>query len=382
MTRIRRTFIWFWMLGKRLLKQWSFVVLLCLIPVLIPTVNMAMSEESGLVHILICHEGNDPTAEKIITSILNQDTLARFTEVNSVEEATKQVANHKADLAWIFPNDFSQKLDKYAGNRSQEPIVTVIQREANMTTRISNEMLFSNIYPEFSYQIYRNFSKSYVVDKHDVSEDFLREEYDKMQLSDTIVSMEKISTEGMVNTVEVTYLNAPIRGLLSIMVLLCTLTAAMYAIKDRSEGRFNWLSPHKRLIPAFGSCFAAAILSGTVMLVSLTISNITGNFGIELLSLLLLILSVTGFSLLVSLPFTSYGKFGAMIPGILILSLVLSPIFFNLGVDVYIPSYFYLMSIYHPKHHMFAFLYSVILLVLIIIGNHVLSKRKNRNTII
>ena len=382
MTKIRRTFIWFWMLGKRLLKQWSFVVLLCLIPVLVPAVNMAMSEDSGLVHILLCQEGDDATAKQIISSLTEQDTLARFTIVDSADLATKQVANHKADLAWIFPKDFSQKLDNYAGNRSREPILTVVQRESNMTTRIANEMLYSAIYPDFSYQIYRNFSKDNVVNRHNVSEELLREEFDKMQLEDNIVITEKISLDGALNTIEVTYLNAPVRGLLSIMVLLCTLTAAMYALRDRAQGRFDWLSPQKRIVPVLGSCLAAAILSGIVMLISLAVSNMAGILWIELVALLLLIITTTAFALLVSLPFHSYGKFGAVIPGILIAALALSPIFFNLGVETYLPSYYYLMSIYYMKYHLIALGYAAVLFILIFIGNYFLSKRKKRNTVI
>ena len=374
------------MLGKRLLKQWSFVVLLCLIPILVPTVNMAMSEESGLVHILLCHEGEDATAQAIITSLTEQDTLARFTVVESAELATNQVANHQADLAWIFPDDFSEKLDNYAGNRSKEPIVTVVQREANMTTRIANEMLYSAMYPDFSYSVYRNFTQANVVDKNQVSEEELRQEYNQMQLLETIVTTEKINTNGAINNIEVNYLNAPIRGLLSIMVLLCTLTAAMYAIRDRAQGRFDWLPPGKRLVPALGSCLAAAILASVVMLLSLIVSGMAGTLWIELVCTLLLIVTVTGFALLISLPFRSYGKFGAVIPGILIVALVLSPIFFNFaaleGYYSLLPIYYYINGIYQIKYHLWAIFYAGIVFVLVFSGNYFLSKRKKRNTVI
>ena len=386
MTKIQRTFTWFWMLGKRLLKQWSFVLLLCLIPILVPTVNMAISEDSGLVHIVLCHEGNDIKAQSIISSLQERDTLARFSTATSAQEATKMIANHKADLAWIFPDDFSKMLDDYAGNRSNHPVVSVIERESNMANRIANEMLFSAIYPDFAYDIYRNFSEENVVDQHNVSEDVLMEYYNKLPKTNDVVSTEKLNMDGAVSTIEVNYLNAPIRGLLAIMVLLCTLTAAMYTIRDRGEGCFDWLPPQKRLVPLCGSCFAAAILSATVMLISLLISKMAGNLWIELLSALLLIITVTAFSLLVSLPFSSYGKFGAVIPGILIVSLVLSPIFFNFpALENYyrlLPIYYYLNGIYQTKYHLWALLYAGILFLLTIGGNYLISQQKKQNHII
>lgn len=386
MTKLRRSFTWFLMLGKRLLKQWSFVVLLCLIPVVVPVANLAMTEDSGMVHILLCHEGEDATAKSIITSLTERDTLARFTVVDSEALATHKIATHKADLAWIFPKNFSERLDLYTANLSKEALVSVVERESNMANRIANEMLYSAIYPDFAYNVYRNFCEDNVVDQHDVSESVLREYYEKLPQQNAIIAMEKLNMDGAVNTIEVNYLNAPLRGLLSIMVLLCTLTAAMYSIKDRQEGRFDWLSPQKRLIPALGSCLAAAILSSVVMLVSLIVSGMAGTFWIELVATLLLIITVTGFSLLVSLPFSSYGKFGAMIPGILIVSLVLSPIFFSFAaMEPYyriLPSYYYLNGIYHSKFHLWAILYAGVLFTLIFAGNYFLSRRKKQNTII
>jgi len=373
------------MLGKRLLKQWSFVVLLCLIPILIPAANMAMAEDSGLVHIVLCHEGGDATAQSIIQSLSERDSLARFSVINSEDLATRQVAFHKADIAWIFPDDFSQKLDLYAANRSSEPVVTVVQRESTMATRIANEMLYSAMFSDFSYDIYRNFTESNVVENQNVSEETLLYYYHKLPSQDDVVLMEKINPDGAVNTMQVNYLNAPLRGLLSIMVLLCTLTAAMYSIRDRSEGRFDWLSPNKRLIPVFGSCLAAATLSATVMLISLLISNMSGTLWIEIIATLMLIITVTGFALLVSLPFSSYGKFGAVIPGILIVSLVLSPIFFNFveleGYFRLLPSYYYLNGIYQTKYHLEALIYAGVVYILVYAGNFFLSKRKKQNTV-
>lgn len=375
---------WFYMLGKRLLKQWSFVVLLCLIPVMIPMGNMAMQQDSGLMRVTLCHEGEDTIAKNMIASLTEKDSMVYFTVADSANEATEQVANHKTDVAWIFPDDFSNRLDQYAANKSRKPVVTVIRRESNMANQIVNEMLFSAMFRDFSYDIYRNFSEEQIVNQKNVSDETIEEFYLKLPQQDEVVTVEKVG-ESQANP-GVNYLNAPIRGLLAVMVLLCTLTAAMYAIKDRSEGRFDWLAPQKRIIPAMGSCLAAAILSAGVMLVSLALSNLTESFANELIATLLLTVSATGFSLLVSLPFSSYGKFGAMIPGILILSLVLSPIFFNFveleGYYRLLPIYYYLNGVYGAKYHLWAVYYTVVIYALVFAGNLVFSKRTKRNIII
>ncbi len=384
MNKLKYCMNWFYMLGKRLLKQWSFVVLLCLIPVMIPMGNMAMQQDSGLMRVTLCHEGDDLTAKNIITSLMENDSMVYFTVADSVNEATKLVANHKTDVAWIFPNDFSKRLDQYAANTSRKPVVTVIRRESNMANQIVNEMLFSAIFHDFSYDIYRNFSEEHIVNGKNVPEQTIEEFYLKLPQQDEVVTVETVGESQ--NNAQINYLNAPIRGLLAVMVLLCTLTAAMYSVKDRSEGRFDWLAPQKRIIPAMGTCLAAAILSASVMLVSLALSNLTESFANELIATLLLTVTATGFSLLVSLPFSSYGKFGAIIPGILILSLVLSPIFFNFveleGYFRLLPIYYYLNGVYGAKYHLWALGYISVIYALVFAGNLLLSKRTKRNTII
>ncbi len=375
---------WFYMLGKRLMKQWSFVVLLCLIPVIIPIGNMAMQQDSGLMRVTLCHEGDDITAKAIITSLMEKDSMVYFTVANSEEEANELVANHKTDVAWIFPEDFSHRLDQYAANKSRKPVVTVVRRESNMANQIVNELLFSAMFRDFSYDIYRNFSEEQIVNGKHVSDQTIKDFYLKLPQQQEVVTVEKVGADQSQS--QVNYLNAPIRGLLAIMVLLCTLTAAMYAVKDRSEGRFDWLAPQKRIIPAIGSCLAAAILSAGVMLVSLALSNLTESITNELVATLLLAVTATGFSLLVSLPFSSYGKFGAMIPGILILSLVLSPIFFNfVELEKYfrlLPIYYYLNGVYGAKYHLLALGYMGVIYTLVFVGNLLLSKQTKRNIMI
>ncbi len=384
MKKAKHYLTWFYMLGKRLLRQWSFVVLLCLITVMIPLGNMAMQEDSGLMKVTLCHEGEDVTANQIINSLLTKESMVHFTLAATREEATDLVANHKTDVAWIFPHDFSERLNQYAANQSRKPVVSVIRRESNMANQIVNELLFSAIFRDFSYDIYRNFSEEQIVDGQNVSQKTLEEFYLKLPKQDEVVKVEK--TGDFESLASVNYLNAPIRGLLCVAVLLCTLTAAMHHLKDRSEGRFDWLPPQKRLIPAIGSCLAAATLSGGVMLLSLAVSNLSESVWNELIATVLLVICATGFSLLVSLPFSSYGKFGAVIPGILILSLVLSPIFFNFteleGYFRLLPIYYYLNGIYQAKYHLWALIYAGIVYSLVIAGNCILSHRKQKKAVI
>ena len=380
MNKLSKYLIWFYMLTKRLLRQWSFVLLLCLIPCSILLTNIAMSEESGVVHILLCAEGNDAKTKEIIDNLINDDSIIRFSLCESPEEAEKIVANHKADAAWIFADDFTKKIDEYVKKSDiDEPFIRIIESESTIFSKIAKEKLFGEIYDSISYSIYENFVYSNIVSEEKVPQATLEKYYNKMQKGKDIVEIEHLNATP--NDNKVTYLTAPIRGILALMVVLCTLTSAMIFLREQSQGKFSWLPVRKRIIPAIASCFSAACLSALAAFITIQFSDISTSIGKEFFSMLLYILSVTGFCTVLLTFFKSSGKFGATIPGIIIVMLVLSPIFFNIKVlrpvRLMLPTHYYINSIYETTYYFYTLIYCFVIYTIAIISNYILAERKN-----
>ena len=70
--------LWYLMLTKRLFCKFSFVILLCCIPIMFLVTNYAMSGESGVLTVMLCSEDKDSGAEEIINSLLNEDSVILF----------------------------------------------------------------------------------------------------------------------------------------------------------------------------------------------------------------------------------------------------------------------------------------------------------------
>lgn len=385
MNGFKRFFVWFYMLGKRLLHQWSFILLLCLIPVGALFTNMAMSGgDSGIVHILLVNEAKDDRAAKIINSLLNDEGVILFSESSSVRLAKTAVENHEADAAWIFPENFTENMDSYFTHKRTKPFINILERENSIPLRIAREKLFSAMYSDISYALYKNFTYSALVSEEQVPEDVLQKYYYNLQKNGSIISIERIGEEKTQRSAD--YLTAPVRGILSLMVVLCTCAAAMYFLKEQSEGKFAWLSFRKRLMPAFASCLSAACISAIAVFLALWFSGISLGLVPELISMLLFAIATAGFCTTLSLFFRSAGKFGAVIPGLIIIMLVLSPIFFNFKIlrplRLLLPTYYYLQSVYNTKYYLYTAIYCLAVYTSGLLINYLFAERKHKNSIV
>ena len=383
--KIHKYFIWFFMLSKRLLCQWSFVVLLCLIPISVILTNAAISQKSGIFHILLCNESYDEQAAQIIDSIMKDDGVIMFSLCDSSAKAQEAVQNHEADAAWVFPEHFGEQMSLFASGVDKEPFIQIIELEESVTMAIAREKLFGAIYRDYSRAIYESFAYEEVVNKNKVPLQTVRSYYDTLQRRRDVIQIERMDAPEREEN-KLTYLTAPIRGILSLMVVLCALAATMYFLKEQAVGKFAWLSPRKRVIPAMASCFSAASLSGIAVLGAIQFSGISMGFLQELISMILLIISATGFCILLSVLLRSPGKLGAMMPGLIIIMLVLSPIFFNLKVlrpiRLMLPTYYYLQSVYNYKYYFYTILYCIAIYLVSFIINYIFAEYKYRQSII
>ncbi len=385
MKKFSKYFIWFYMLTKRLLFQRSFLILLCLIPCCMFFINLSFTRESGIVHIVLCSEAPDKTSDEIIRTLKESDTVIQFSLSDSEENAKKMVSSHKADAAWIFDADFSEKIDAYTKESfDREPLIKIMEREETIPLKIAKEKLFGATFKHISFSLYENFVYENLGTEKEISPCTAKKYYDSVQKGNEIVRIERLNATPQQKQNNSNYLTAPLRGILALMIVLCSLTAAMYFLKEQAQGKFSWLPAKKRIIPAIASCFGAAILSAIAVFFTLQFSGIFTSFGKELIAILLFIVSVTGFCTTLLTLFRSAGKFGALIPGIMIVMFVLSPIFFNLKllrpIRLMLPTYYYLQSIYNAKYFVYALLYCITVYLLGFILNYVLAERKHGDT--
>ena len=357
--------LWYLMLTKRLFCKFSFVILLCCIPIMILVTNYAMSGESGVLTVMLCSEDKYSGAEEIINSLLNEDSVILFKYSDNPQSAIDEVKQHKADAVWCFEDDFSKKITAYATHKSTQPIVKVYEREDSIPLQLSKEKLYGAIYSSFSYEVYKNFVYSELVDVNQLSEKELEAYFNGTKTRDYIVELEK--REVASTNKNAGYLLAPLRGIMALLVVLCGLAAAMYYLKDKREGKFDWMPYSKRIIPAFAQCLAAVVPAGVAVLASIYIGGIARDVISEFISMLLFVTAVSGFCLVMCIIFKSSG-----------IMLAFSPVFFNLNMlkplSLMLPTYHYLMAVYSGAYTEFL-IYIVCVYGFALLLNRILNRK-------
>lgn len=391
MNKINKGLVRFFMFAKRLLVTPSFIALLCIIPIIIPIAKTAITSDKSLARIVLCAEDDSPATAEIINSLTKkEDGTIVFTTADSSAEAIEEVENNKADGAWIFYSGFEEKLTDYVQKdnpliKNYPSLVRVVEREETIPLKLSHEMLYGALYRYISFELCKDFIYSEIDREQAVPESAIEDKYFGAERLDDIIEVEVLNKK--IEESGASMMTTPIRGLLSVVCVLCTTAAAMYFLKDEKEGRYDRLAPHKHIYPAFALTLAASLLSCFAVFIALHFSGLTTGFISELAAILMFAAAETGFCLVLCMLFNSAGKLGAMIPGLVAAMLVLSPVFFNLRelkvLGMMFPTYYYLNGIYDSSYLVSLALYTVTVYALAFVLAYLFkSKRINREKLI
>lgn len=375
MNRMKKTFIWAFMMNKRLYKKVSFIVIIALIPLLTLSMTLLSREDSGILKIAVCAENwEDEVASDIVEDLLEAPGVILFKKVSSVDEAKDKVETGQVDATWIFHDELNEKIEDFVKGESGKGFVTVIEREENVSLQLSHEKLYDAVYPYISYYVYNDFVNSQLFPGEVLDEEQIEEIYQEASDGKSLIIYERLDM-GAVELGDGEYLVAPLRGLLSLVILLCGIAAVMYYFRDSERGMYDWLPEHRRLIPAFGISFVAVINGAVAVLIALVISGINTLLVKELISMAVYIIAVVMFCLFVGTLCGKSSLIGQITPFVMLLALVLSPIFFLMGnlqwLQMILPTYYYIYGVNDYLYLLYGLIYSLILFFLTIILNRI-----------
>ncbi|MBQ4630491.1 MAG: hypothetical protein IJB70_05890 [Clostridia bacterium] len=368
MSIIKKICIWLYMLTKKLFHRWSFLVLLALIPVIIPLLGGVLSDEGGIVKIALCAESDsDEVAHSVINTLISEDSVIKYEIFDNREEAVRAVEQQKCDAAWIFDAKFKERMNAYVDKESIKPFMQIVEREDTISLMLAREKLFGSLYTNISYKIFDNFVSNELLPDKNLSDETIKKYFDAEKQNVNLIEIKMIGSDKVLNISDSNYLKTPLRGLLSLLIMLCGFAAAGFFMKERLDGMYDWLSPKSKIIPAFGSCFAAVFVSALVVFASLYAGGLNVDFVTEFCSMLVYIFATTSFCVFLTACFRSFVKFGPFIPFLMIIMLVLCPIFFSFrflhGIQLLIPAYYYLMSVYSFEYVWYMAIYSVVTMI-------------------
>lgn len=379
---MRKYFMWFCLLNKRLYKKATFVILLMLIPLVVVALSIISSQDSGFITVSLAkHDPNDIVSTKIVNELKSENKLVRFIEASTPDEAIEQVKMGKSDAAWIFPKDMQQKMNEFIDSPNQKnAFVDVVQRENTVPLTVSHEKLSGILYKYCARTVYINFIRANASELDDITDEQLFSYYDNFRMEGEL--FEFAYPEGSAatdNIREMNYLMSPVRGLLSVIAVLCGLAAAMFCIQDEKKGLFAWVKQSSR----FGVsliCIGIAVLNvSVVMLISIFVTGINVSVMRELAALGMFMICTTVFCSLLKTVFNSIKLLSSITPLLTVLMIAICPVFFDLkSVRVFqylFPPTYYLNAVFMNEYFLYAAAYSATGLLLTLLLRKMLKRQ-------
>lgn len=342
----------FLLLNKRLLKKPSFVILLCMIPVIVFGLHLVSERESGIVRIALVNEGSQE-AGTIIDELMNKPSVFLFDTYENGEEAEEALLDNRVDAVWIFPGDYSDRISDFTGSlvrntKDSDGAVEIVEREDNVLLQLSRMELFGALYSDLSFSLFDNYINLRLADS-EVSAAALHGYYDNNRntgmLFDYRDTDERSPKE---QDVSESYLFTPLRGVLLLLTLLCGLAAAMYYRADLDKEIFTWMPVGNKWIFEHVYLMTALVDGGLVVLITFFITGLAASPLTEIALMFLFILSCCSFCSIIRRLTFNLRSLATSIPILILAMLVVCPVFIYIralrGIQLLLPPFYYLMA--------------------------------------
>ncbi len=372
---------WFLLLNKRLYKKLTFVIILLLIPAVVLGMGIVAQQESGLATVALAQENiNDPISSEILDELTSEKSLLRFVRYDTPQAAAESVRTGQSDSAWIFNDNMSSEMETFLEKPSSaNAVVNVVEREQNVLLRISREKLSNVLYKYFAKDLYIGYIRTNLSELDGLSDAKLMEYYDSFLGDAQLFEFGYPSSSGA-DDGQMHYLVAPVRGLLSVLVVLCAMAGAMFFVQDEKLGTFSWVSQSRKIYVEF-ICQAIAVGNVSVMMfIALKISGMAVSFTREFVVLILYVIATALFGMLLRQVFNNIKLLGALIPLFVTAMIALCPVFFELGafknVAMLFPPTYYINAVNNTNFIKYLIIYIVVCAMIIAIINLVKRLRQ------
>lgn len=362
---------WLLMLSKRLFKKPMFIIILILIPVLVASLGYVSKEKSGFVNVALAqYDNNNKISNEIISELIKDTRIINFEYYSTPEQAVEAVKTGDSEVAWVFHDDLERKTEEFAtAYNGNNYFVDVYEREDNILLKICHEKLSGVVYKYCAKALYLDYIDRKVPQLEGISEDELLKEFNDYTTNDGLFEFAVAgSGEAADKGGDINYLVAPVRGLLSVLVIICGLAATMYYMKDQKKGTYTLILPHKKPIIEFMNQIIAVLTVSIAMLISLKVIGLTVSLGREILVTVMFAVSVALFCMLLRRLIKGINVFAAFIPLITVVIIAVCPVFFSLKLtrplQMLLPATYYLNGVYNNLYLEYFVVYIVILFVL------------------
>lgn len=368
MNRLRKVLMWLYMLNKRLFFKKGFVVLLCLIPILVFGMKEVAKEDSGVLTVMLCAEDpEDEYALQLIGELCAEESVIRYI-VGDKESAYLAVEKGDVDCAWIFSEDFRNKLYRFAqSGKKKDACIEIVEQEDNVVLQLARTQLYGSLYPKLAYFYCESFLQDDLAQEGAILEEQLPEYFARTAVEDKLfqtvyVGQSASPLSGITEDASTqSYLLTPLKGLLLVFITLCGFAAVMFYLQDDEKGTLAWIPMHQRMYFSYGYVLVATFDAALVAMISFSLLSKSLPEMKEIFVMLLYVLASACFCNFTREILATTERLGRCIPLLTIVMLLLSPIFLDLGTgfvgQYFFPATYYLRVLQNDRYVVCMLLY-------------------------
>lgn len=371
MTGMKRILVWCCLLCKRLYKKPTFLVLLAMIPLLVLGYGMSSREESGMLTIALASRTAqvEPLTQKVWQH-LQQSEVISYICCESPEEAAALVREGKANVAWVFEEDIEHKIYDFVARRTRaNAFITILEPENRTMLKLVREVISGVMFPYCSEAVYLTYIRQNAPELAQLTDAQLLEYYRNAAFTDGLFEFTDI--QGNVtqeSDSQPSYLLAPVRGMLAVVVLLSGLATAMYYLHDMQQGTFAWMPQRRHFWVELGYQLISILNVLAVVLLALKLTGQLNPLTRELPAAGMFALCAAAFAMLVRRLSGGIRGLGMVTPILVVVMLVICPVFFDLGalrkLQLLLPPTYFVNASYQSSYLWQMGGYTLVLLVL------------------
>lgn len=367
---------------KRLSKRPLLIITLLLIPLsVLFLVHITKPEDSILEVAIYCPDAEHGSLSRTLADTLMSlsNSAIRFYSCEKKEMVYQDIRKQSADCGYLIPADLDQKISSYI--KTGTPILTALHAKNDMSTKIIDEIVLSKVYRTFSYQFVKHYLETNLNEPVDTSS--LQASFDKYCKDELLFSFEYTNEQKEKDLSQATnFLLFPLRGLLSVMILLVCLCSNYLWYEDRKNGLENLLFPKARHCFTLLSLLIPAFFAGILGILSLYLAQTGENIASELGAMVGLLAACMGLSYFLRNLLPSLPMYLACVPLLIVSSLILCPVFFSLGglfpaiskINHVFPTRYYPEALHYPQSLFSLYGYGIITFI----SGYLISMIRNR----
>ena len=383
---MKKILTWILLFQKRILKKPMFQITILLIPILLFLLFTFNKSSDSLVRVALI-SGNDEYSQNFVKDLLDSSNhVISYYQCYDESQMRKDVLTGKAECGYIMPDDMPRKIAQFSSKKKQG-IITAIVKKESISTKIVNEIIYGRLFSERAYPVLKDFINEKQPDRLTSAEDEkMYDAFSKYLIEPLMFSFEYAdgSKNDLLNNDDSShnYYMLPVRGILSVLILVSSMSGVLMLSNDDRKNTWGFIRLSKR--PAFNYfyVFMSILPIAICSLAAIFITGISTNVLNEIRLMVLYTLLLTGFSSLLKALIKNIYVLCSLIPVTVLLSLIICPVFIDIGsivpqarfVRLFLPTNYYLDSIYSGPAQLKMFILAILVSLLAILKEMITAR--------